>query len=165
MHAVPAHTDRHLWARLNVHQRLITILPLMLLSDWFSPSRLDFTAQRWRWYVALHCKHTVSWPLLICTQREMPHVQARCGCSCCGCTVVVSGSHLKTSSSNWRKYEWINSPLSWQTLRWLEAQMMTKSCRTSTFHKPQTNAVVHSQIWVLGIVVQCCVILQVQLFY
>ncbi len=148
-----ASLDFHMPAPLSQAKRArvqnpINILSLMLLSNCFSPDRFDFTAQMWRWYVAPHWEHTVSWPLLICAQREMAHVQARCGYYCCGCTVVVSESHLKPHPPNWSMYEWMNSPLSWQSLWWLLAQKMTKSCRTSTLlwcgpnHRP-TRCFIH----------------------
>lgn len=112
----------------------------------FSLNRLDFTAQwRWRWYVVLHCKHTLSWPLLICTQRKMANVLARCGYYCCGCTAVVSETHLKPHPlSGESMNEWIP--------RWVD-----KLRDDLLWPKPQTNTVVHSQV------VWCCGIFQVQL--
>lgn len=73
----------------------------MLLSNSFPLKRFDYTARGWRWYVSLHCKHIVSRLLLICTQKEMAHVQARCGYYCCGCTVVVNGESMNEWSPLW----------------------------------------------------------------
>lgn len=110
-------------------QKPVTILSLMLLQNGFPVNKLDFTAVSRGWYVAPHCKHTLSWLPLMCTEKEMAHVQARCGYYCCGCTTVVRRVILLLEKV---LYEWI-TPLSWQTLWYLGAQKMTKSCKTSTW--------------------------------
>lgn len=124
----------------------------------FLSTDLTLTAQRWRWYVALDCKHCNLAIADVYTKTDGTYTGQMWLLllwlhSCGQC------NSFKTSSTNWRKCEWTNYPVSWQTLWILLAQKMTKSCRTSTLlwcgpnHRP-TQCFIHRH-WAWGIVMWC----------